>query len=68
MGVYQITIENKKPLEHAIDMAIASARRAVKQSTRPEFNVVYEKEINMLHAAKLSIVEVPPETKPVKER
>ena len=59
----QMEIENRKPLELAIDMAIASARRAIKQSTRPEFTPVYEKEIAVLTSAKLSITEVPAKAK-----
>lgn len=56
-----LEIENKVILETALEMAIASNRRAINTSKRPEFTVVYEKEIADLLKAKNSI-EVVTET------
>lgn len=55
MPVYTIDIENIKALELAIDAAVASAKRAINTSKRPEFTPVYEKEILVLTNAKASI-------------
>lgn len=63
MPLYSIEIENKKALELAIDMAIQSNRRAINTSKRPEFTPVYEKEIAVLTAAKLSLTELPAKQK-----
>lgn len=57
MSALRIEI-NKAILCNAIDMAVASARRAINTSKRPEFKVVYEKEIAELIAGKQSITEV----------
>lgn len=49
---------NRKVLEGAIDLAIASCRRGVNTSKRPEFAEVYNKEIEELFKGKASITEV----------
>ena len=55
MPQYLIEVENIKALELAIDAAIASAKRAINTSKRPEFEAVYQKEIAVLTTAKASI-------------
>lgn len=45
-------------LEHALDMSIASSRRAMNTQRRPEFTEIYKKEIAELLAAKATISEV----------
>ena len=54
----QLEIENRKALELALEQAIASNRRAINTSKRPEFTPVYEKEIADLLNAKNSITVV----------
>lgn len=56
-----IDIERKQ-LEHCIDLQIASSRRAINTQKRPEFQVIYEKDIDLLTKAKASIREAPAET------
>lgn len=51
-------VVRQKILEHAIDMAVASSRRAINTARRPEFTDIYNKEIAELLAAKQSITEV----------
>lgn len=59
---YTLTATNINILNNAIDMAIASSKRAKNTSKRPEFNVIYDKEIAELHAIKASITPVPEQT------
>lgn len=49
---------NKKLLENLIDMGVASCRRGINTSKRPEFEEVFKKEIDTLFAAKASITEI----------
>lgn len=49
---------NRKQLEHIIDTAIASSRRAINTSKRPEFEELYRKDIEQLLAAKNGITEI----------
>lgn len=55
MPKYTIETPNIKVLELAIDMAVASSKRAINTSKRPEFTPVYEKEIADLLQLKASI-------------
>ena len=58
MAQYSIEIQNIKALELALEQAIASNRRAINTSKRPEFTPVYEKEIADLLNAKQSITKI----------
>lgn len=58
MATYSIVVENVKALELALEQAIASNRRAINTSKRPEFTPVYEKEIADLLTAKASITKI----------
>lgn len=58
MAQFTLNAERRSVLDNAIDMAIASARRAKNTSKRPEFNEIYDKEIAELHSIKASIVQV----------
>lgn len=49
---------NRKVLESAIDLAVASCRRGINTSKRPEFEEVYKKEIEELFKGKASIKEI----------
>lgn len=55
---------DRKLLESLIEQSVASCRRGINASKRPEFKVVYEKEIEILYQAKASITELetPPKT------
>lgn len=48
----------KKTLEYCIDMAVASSKRAINTSKRPEFEEIYKREISELTAARASITEI----------
>lgn len=55
MTKFAIEADNIKTIEMALDMAVASTKRAMTTSKRPEFNAVYEKELADLYKAKTSL-------------